>query len=84
MKTRLSVNPRRRAVLQREVGARIRAIRTAEKKWSIAELAERTAMRKQDISKLELGAGGTTLERYEAIARALGVSLASLFLRRSA
>jgi transcriptional regulator with XRE-family HTH domain len=67
----------------REVGAAIRRRREA-RGLSCHQLARLTGIDASMLSKVERGVVETTLERYRAIAGALGVPMASLFRMRAA
>lgn len=60
------------------IGQRIRTIRLA-RKLTLQNVADATGMVKGQIGKIETGAPRTSPEQYERIARALGVSLSTLF-----
>jgi transcriptional regulator with XRE-family HTH domain len=62
------------------VGATIRRRREA-KKLSVHALGRMVGMDASLLSKVERGMVQTTIERYEAIANALGVPLSRLFQR---
>jgi transcriptional regulator with XRE-family HTH domain len=58
---------------QHPFAGRLRELRTAAK-MTQTELAERAAMHRQAIAKLELGTNRPTWDSVQALARALGVS----------
>lgn len=61
-------------------GAAIKALRV-NRKWSLAALGLRVGMTRQGVQRVEAGLVRSSIDRYEAFANALGVSLASLFPR---
>ncbi|MGE0707645.1 MAG: shikimate kinase [Planctomycetota bacterium] len=70
------VLPNSDAVLAR-VGARVRARRQG-RSWTLRALAEHTGLSPRFLAQLEGGQGNIAIGRLEVVARALGVSLASL------
>jgi transcriptional regulator with XRE-family HTH domain len=60
-------------------GERIREIRGAHK-WSLETLAAKVGLTRKGLSKIELGRTSPAVDRYERIAKALGVSLTALFV----
>ena len=64
--------------LQKQLGMRIRYLRT-QKKWSQEDLAFEAEINKNYISDLERGTRNPTIKVAEKIAKALGVTLAELF-----
>jgi transcriptional regulator with XRE-family HTH domain len=71
-----------------EIGARIRNLRD-RREWSLHDLAReveratRMRLTRGQIGKIELGAPRTPPGQYRAIAEALGVPLAALFVEAS-
>lgn len=66
-----------RMTAEQVAGAQIKALRT-KRGWSLADLAARTGLTRQAIHRLEHGAMGSPLSRYEEIAKALDVPLSAL------
>jgi len=65
------------------VGGRIRVFRK-KRGISCHELGRRVGINASMLSKVERGLTATSLDRYAAIAKELGVSMAALFSRRVA
>jgi transcriptional regulator with XRE-family HTH domain len=71
--------PRRRDLdLLREIGVRIRALRSA-RGWTQEQLAARARLQASAVSRIESGELGFTLSTGAVLARALGVSYARFF-----
>lgn len=56
------------------LGKRIRTIRE-ERRWSQRELSERSGVRQDTISRIELGIGVARIDTLDLLARALGFVL---------
>jgi transcriptional regulator with XRE-family HTH domain len=63
----------------RVAGEQIRAFRRV-RGWSLETLAGRVGLTRKGLSKIERGDVSSAVDRYERIARALGVPLADLFV----
>ena len=67
--------------LTASLAARLRAERE-ERGWSIAEMAERSAVSRAMISKVERAEASPTAARLGRLASALGLTLSTLLARR--
>lgn len=63
--------------VSREVGARVREIRT-ERGWRLVDLAAATGIKYQVLSKIELGERAVTVDDLMALTRALRTTSTSL------
>src|SRR5262249_54939592 len=61
-----------------EIGAKIRARRTSMR-WTLREIAERSGVSARFLTDLEAGRGNISVTRLDDVARALDVSITSLF-----
>lgn len=64
--------------IEKQLGKRIRFLRL-QKKWSQEDLALEAEVNKNYISDLERGSRNPTIKVLEKIAKALGISLETLF-----
>lgn len=69
---------RQRERLQTQVGARVAELREA-RAWTQAQLAGRLDVSMRHVQSIELGHQNLTLKSLIALARSLGVEVASLF-----
>jgi transcriptional regulator with XRE-family HTH domain len=68
-----------RASLRREIGERIRVLRTERQIGSQEALADRADLHRTYIGRLERGETGVTVETMAIVSTALGISLAEFF-----